>query len=113
MDSPRTPEEWWQLLRENLGNVRQLVAAYHPGVPEDRKKGGDMTITAAGAEALCSEYREEIAQRSCLPVQRFDLAVKAGNHTELIDLGNETWFGMPESSEVRSEPGFFALCDLC
>lgn len=128
-------QEWVDQFTANKDKLRQLVEKFHPaslisvvlaGEGVDVLAAATHTakqypITAPGPEAACVKIREEIREENPLsPVLRFDAAIpRSGvlNPTldinELVELLNDTWFGMPESEAVREEPGFYELCDLC
>ena len=107
MSCPKTVSEWWELLEEKL---RDLVAEFHPGYRQQH----DMAITAPAAEQVCDRFRQEIAEMTeGDPVSDFDRMKEAKDGLGLVRLLNQTWFGMPESTEVRSFLAFGALCDLC
>ena len=39
--------------------------------------------------------------------------LKGRQDSQISKIINDAWFGMPESSFIRSTPGFFVFCDLC
>ena len=121
-------QEWIDQFTANKDKLRQLVEKFHPAslilvvlagegvdvLTAATHSKDQYPITAPGPEAACVKIREEIREEKPLsPVLRFDAA--AGNMAtdELVQLLNDTWFGMPESEAVRGEPGFYELCDLC
>lgn len=110
MDYPTTAAEWWELLNKNLEDVRMLVHNYHPAMHAHRKP---MKITAPNAEEACEKIRKQLAKRGSSPVDDFNMALEAKDGPAMVSLLNGAWFGMPEAFEVRSEPGFHVLCDLC
>ena len=141
IDYPKTAEEYWALIDHNMLKLRDLVTEFHPATKFIcmYKLGQNMSdvslpdididtplvfnehisiekaypITAPAAEQACETIRKGIGKNwRRNPVDVFDEYVKTRN-PEIVSLFNETWFGMPESSEVRSVPGFGLLCDLC
>ena len=121
-------QEWVDQFTANKDKLRQLVEKFHPaslisvvlaGEGVDVLAAATHTakqypITAPGPEAACVKIREEIREENPLsPVLRFDAAAGNMDTDELVQLLNDTWFGMPESEAVREEPGFYELCDLC
>jgi hypothetical protein len=121
-------QEWIALFTTNKDKLRQLVEKFHPASLISVVLAGEdvdvlaaathskdqYPITAPGPEAACAKIREEIREENPLsPVLRFDVAAGDMATDELVQLLNDTWFGMPESEAVRGEPGFHELCDLC
>lgn len=105
-----TATEWWKLFEAHQEDLRNLVVTYHP----DARYKNKFPITAMSAESACQFVRKQIRRESNITLSdRFTMAVVDHNIDTLIRLFNEAWFGMPESTEVRREPGFFVLCELC
>jgi hypothetical protein len=100
-------EQWWDLFNKNKEDMKRLVEKFYP-LPG---KKFDMTITAPGAERMCEQIRKETPQLDRVD-RVFDAAVESKDQPALEQLMSSAWFGMPESWEVRSEPGFFVLCEL-
>ena len=112
MSSPKTKDEWWDLLGENEQYVRDIIASYHPYYQHPHF----MKITAPRAEQVREQVELQVEQQSQDegdPAERFDAAVKAKDWGTLVNLMNEAWFGVPESTSCWGIPGFGALCDLC
>jgi hypothetical protein len=108
-----TKSDFWEIFDANQADVRRLVAKYHPTAATSGRQRGTV-ITARAAESACEEIRKDIREASVqMGITRFDTAAKERDAVALIRILNEAWFGMPESTSVRNEPGFFALCDLC
>ena len=106
---PETAEQWWALVEQYHDELCELVSAFHPC----NHSYTDFVITAASAEAACESIRDEIrAKESDDPLEKFEQYCHDKN-PKLASLLNEVWFGMPESTEVRSYPGFGVLCNLC
>lgn len=102
--------QWWALFDAHQQEMRDLVERYHPTSGNRH----EMPISAAGAEVACEVARNQILRESRVPgTVAFDAAVKARDARALATLLNGAWFGMPESTSVRYEPGFYELCDLC
>jgi hypothetical protein len=109
-DYPKTADEWWMTLDYYKGALRNLIATYHPvygrWAPPAR-------ITAHAAEMMCDTIGENVESHTEEdPLLVFDEMVENRNR-KVAHLLSETWFGLPESTEIRQEPGFFTLCDLC
>ena len=101
---------WWQYFNEHHKVLRDLVTTYHPNTNNKH----DMYITAMNAESACTLVREQIQQKTNISItDHFDTAFIEHDLDKMFRLLNETWFGMPESIEVRQEAGFYELCDLC
>ncbi|MCK9458183.1 MAG: hypothetical protein M0R80_00710 [Proteobacteria bacterium] len=106
---PETAEQWWTLVEQYHDELRELVSTFHPC----NHTYTDFAITAEVAEAICEQARAAIrAKDADDPIERFE-QYRTEKNPKLASLLNETWFGMPESTEVRSYPGFGVLCNLC
>lgn len=111
-----TNKEWVSLLEENLDNLIKLVEQFHPaGHPARLTSREDkFVITAKDAEKICQSIREKIAaENDNSGLYTFLSALKEKDYDTVHSVLNETWFGLPESVQVRRLPGFYALCDLC
>ncbi len=107
---PRTADEWWRLFDYHTANLRNLVAEFHPAYARWARR---MPITAADAEAACEKFREEIERETADdPLECFD-QFALQRSPGVVALLNQTWFGVPESADAHSLPGFGVLCDLC
>ena len=108
-----TTEEYWNVVERYKDQLLDLIAKYHPYY---RRSHLTHHITAEKAERACEAVRKQIAdardEDTEDPQQTFRRYLKFKSDN-IVTLFNETWFGMPESREVRSEPGFGELCDLC
>jgi len=111
IDYPKTVEEYWLLVDYYADNLQELIAQFHPFYKQAHY---DMPITALRAERICEIIREQIAEIEPQddPQVRFRKYKKERN-PEIVNLLNETWFGVPESSYVHSRNSFYTLCDLC
>lgn len=109
--------DWWKEVDQNWNCLSDLIATYHPAAISWKKvrRKPYMKITAEMAEKACIPIRKDI-------VTKYDdidvilLAKEAKENRQgdvLHSIFNETWFGMPESTMVRSVRGFGLLCDLC
>ncbi len=96
-------EEYLQLFDKNFDNIQALVYKYHPYF----RNVHEHTISAPGAEFACEQVRKQIQKENNPP------NLELRDPLYLNRVFNDTWFGMPESMEVRYEPGFGVLCDLC
>ncbi len=107
MSYPKSAEQWWEQLNYHAINIRKLIDKYHPS----QHRNHQFKITARAAEQACEVIREGIDQPG--PVAVFNVALQTKNAKQLVKVMGDTWFGMPESVDVRSEPSFIAFCDLC
>lgn len=112
-----TSEEYFQLIDDNKHSLIRLIDKYHP-LTQNRESFYEMPITARMAEKACEQIRKEIIAKAVdqslkNPVLTFLNSVMNKNIGGIVTILNETWFGMPESSAIHSEPGFYVLCDLC
>jgi hypothetical protein len=106
-----SPAIWWAVFDNNRANLRRLVEDFHP-TQRNQEIAKQFPVSAPIAEAI----NERVVARSdlpLLPVMEFDEAARVRDHNSLIRLLNATWFGVPESKEARTLPGFMDLCDLC
>lgn len=107
---PTTPAEWWGNLEAVKENIRDIVDQWHPRsgtIPRRRP-----AVTAPNAERAAEVVREQIRkEEGGSPLEEFDKALESRDHTTLLRLLNEAWFGFPESRPWP--PGFGVLCDLC
>ena len=104
-------EWWWNAVETHWDDLIALIDRFHP---LSDNPGTEYPITAAAPETMCELVRNEIrAKESGNPCDRAKKAKQDRNGDELHQIFNQTWFGMPESADVRYEPGFGILCDLC
>lgn len=109
IDYPKTKDEWWALADYHKSGLMLLMAHYHPS----QRRIHRHPITAPLAERVCERIRDQIRYKTNAdPLARAELSY-AERSIDLLDLLNETWFGMPESMGVRSDLCFGVLCDLC
>jgi hypothetical protein len=98
---------WWNTVDTNWEQLSKLIYQFHPCYHVSH----EYTITASMAEKACESIRRDITrQNACEAAEQAKLTRDADT---LISILNETWFGMPESTDVRGVSGFFVLCDLC
>lgn len=112
MSYPKTKDEWWSMLTERKDQVRTLVVDWHPRSGEYDNAHG-MKITAAAAEELCDAARAAMAGEGPINAGLCFDTLLAARDPDLAALLSGAWWGLPESAEVRSLPGFMLLCDLC
>jgi hypothetical protein len=108
---------WWHELETHKDEMIRLIEKFHPAknvikvVKEDEP---NYIITAKKAEELCESIRQDIqAEYKGHPVIDFLSAFNSRDGETIHSILNQTWFGMPESIQIRYEPGFNTLCDLC
>lgn len=108
----KTKEDWWMVLEKNWENIFDMIMSYHPLSRNYRID--TMEITASSAEVACETVRRQIsASHHPMSVEQRIKEYKKDKNPEMASLLNETWFGIPESTEARFLPSFGALCDLC
>jgi len=110
IECPKTADEYWLLAEHHRENLQNLVVAYHPYY---RRNHSDKSITATGAEIVCVKLRTQIAKRTQDDPQQLFKRYLQFKDARIADLLDEVWIGIPESIEVRGEPGFAVLCNLC
>lgn len=118
-DKPTYKEQldgWFEAIDKYWTQLSFLIEHYHP-------RSGDQTIydlpiTAKMAEEVRREVADEI--RASLdyvpaptPVSMARHALMLRDAESLHRILNETWWGIPESSDCWSLPKFGLLCDLC
>lgn len=110
--------DWWKVVEDNKDSLIRLIEEFHPASrlkSVNDNKSPNFIITAKRAEQACEAVRGEIYQRwgKELPVNIFLSAFTRRDGRKIYNILQETWYGLPESSQVRSLPGFYPLCDLC
>jgi hypothetical protein len=125
----KTRSQWMQVVQDNAETLRQLVSDWHPSARRpaviQRESvlftDGDavaldvprMVITAPEAELACQDVRQKIRQEEPDdPLTKWDRALAAEDIGAIMSLLSGAWFGIPESTECWSIPGFGLACDL-
>lgn len=105
-----TAEGWWAKVEEFWPEFTNLTEQFHPFYRKSHK----YPITAGNAEQACQGIREKIASAAQDedPIDKLLKAKENRDHTTIMSIFNQVWFGMPESESVRYLPGFFQMCDL-
>jgi hypothetical protein len=103
--------DWLQKVEKNKVVLRQFLQAWHPS--SQQMSGEKLPITAPNAENACAAIRESIKRREQEnPLERWDRALQKGDVQVIYSLLNSAWFGVPESTECWSIPGFKEAVDL-
>ncbi len=110
IDYPQTAGEYWALVEANQDVLQDLIATYHPYY---RRPHLDQHITASVAEEVCEAVRKQIQEEAQEDPQQQFRVMLSKRDSQVVDLFNAVWWGMPESMESRCAPGFGLLCDLC
>jgi hypothetical protein len=106
----KTRSQWMQVVHDNAEALRNLVAEWHPSA---RRVGSAMVITAPNAELACDSIRRKIRhEEPDDPVAKWDKAIATEDIGAIMSLLSSTWFGVPESTECWSIPGFGVACYL-
>jgi len=106
-------EQWLGQAEANAELLKDLLRAYHPINRQAGRWPDEDFITAAHAEAACTQIRREIqATFTGDPVTQFDEALAARDVQKVCRLLNEAWFGVPESTTCWRIPGFREAVDL-
>ncbi len=90
-----------------------IISRHHPTA--NKLFGSGLTITAPNAELVCAAVRKDIRKGidAAIPIlNRFDSALKRNDADEIYNLLQETWFGVPESTDCWRIEGFSELVDL-
>lgn len=97
--------EWLDQARGNSDLLEDLLRAYHPGMRGEKR---ELPITARGPEAMSARVRSVIAREweGHDPIAMFRSAMANQNVGQITTLLNEAWFGVPESTDCWSVPGF-------
>lgn len=105
---------WLAVIEENKKDLRDFILMYHP-VYSSLDLRERMKITARNAEAAAESVREMIRGESGPtrnPVAEFDAALKASAVWDLNSLLEQTWHGVPESTDCWLIRGFKVTVDL-
>ena len=86
--------------------LEDIVNSYHPSKGRNYSK----TITAPIAEAARQDVVAEIGREGPIDIKS---SIDNKDEDKLITALNETWFGVPESTDCWSIPGFSELCTIC
>lgn len=99
-----TMSDWLAQAKRDETRLTALLRAYHPAAPGEKR---ELPITAGRTEAFAQRVRQRIAAAAPYdPVATFQSALAADNVTIVTRLLNEAWFGVPESTDCWSVPGF-------
>ncbi len=110
MNYPKNAVEWLEILQDNLDNLRSMIVKYHP-MSNSKQPAWNLLNPP---ETACAAVREKIVRdNKQFPLLRFDTAVGENDSKAVVNILNETWFGLPEHISSRSIPGFGTLCVLC
>lgn len=110
-----TKQEWLDKVKVNSNILRDFVGRYHPVNLRPRKDNESLPtdITAPNAEQACEVVRNQIRKESFdRPDIQFNVALKNEDTDALSSLLSQTWFGVPESTNCWSIPGFSIAVDL-
>jgi len=109
---PKTKEEWWKSVDNNWKNIRALIVRFLPR--EGKEFLESFVITAPAAEHIRLLQVKDILKEN-LPsdIAYYAEILLSNRDPKLLEILNKTWWGMPESIEIRDISGFGVLCDLC
>ncbi len=97
---------WWGFVIKHKDTLINIVKSYHPSYGRNYSKN----ITASSTEAARQDFVAEIEREG--PVD-FEKAIKDKDVEEVLSILNQTWFGVPESTDCWDIPGFRELCTIC
>lgn len=100
----------WDVIDEGWSNLLELCRKYHPNYTKPYKVPSTVILAEKACESIRNQIREE---NHPSPLKSMEQAKQDRNFSKLRSICSAIWFGMPESPKVRSEPGFFLLCDIC
>jgi len=99
--------EWMDKFEKQKHVLRLFVKSWHPGSTEyELAGGGGLPITAPSAESACGIIRSRIRKEGHNVMKEFDRALENRDYPELYSLLQSAWFGVPESTDCWSLPGF-------
>lgn len=108
-----TTQEWLNNVVENGHTLLSLVASFHPA--SGRQPYG-LPITAPNAEKACEPMRKQIEKNLDYalesPHRKFLEAVKYREAGAIYTILQETWLGVPESTDCWSLTGFKECVNL-
>lgn len=100
---PETKQEWWEFVDTNWDDLKNLIETFHPA----RKNAPQLEITAERAEVIRRVICKDI-------VELCDYEkLKQEKDDRLLDVFNQTYWGIPESTSSWNYNGFGLICDLC
>lgn len=103
LNYPKTKQEWWEFVDTNWDDLKNLIETFHPA----RKNTPEMTITASRTEELRKVFAGEFTELADYE------KMKEERDTKLANVLDETYWGIPESTDAWCFTGFGLLCDLC
>lgn len=104
-----TREEWFKFAKEHRQELSALIGEFHPmnrsitGVPSN------LPDLAENPEKACQQIRREVREKweGGSPLMKFDKALESNDYDVIVQILNETWFGVPESASYAwSRTGF-------
>jgi len=95
-----TKEEWFAKFLKHRDVLLDLVKVYYPSHHQQH----NLKITAPMAEAA----RLMIPLKELPDIKQL---IKDKDVNGLYEVLQDTWFGMPESTEIRNE-AFYILCEM-
>lgn len=102
--------EWWRFAKENEEKLTSLIFQFHPS----EKKGHDLKITAKMPEKARLTVVDELQKQyeKTLVLQDYVKFCFETLDDALFHILEDTWFGVPESTECWQLEGFIELCQL-
>ena len=110
-----TTKEWLTEASGSKDKVKSIISKYHPIYRQANRRQNDH-ITASNAEAACTMIRKEIQDSTpedFNPTERYQYAIDTHDISLALKILNETWFGVPESTNCWNILGFRELVNLC
>ena len=104
-DYATNKQEWWEIVDKNWENLKSLVKTFH----SSNKSIPDLEITNERAEALRKELTQNKKAKSMPDLEK----LKKEQDIKMLDVFNDTYWNIPESTSCWRYPGFGILCDLC
>lgn len=99
-------EGFWAYVNRHRQKLEGIVNSYHPSKGRNYSKN----VTAPTAEASRQDVVAEIEREGPVDIKSI---IDNKDTDKLITALNATWFGVPESTDCWSIPGFSELCTIC
>lgn len=106
-----TEPEWIDKVKSNKELLTNFIKDWHP---TNINRKPSMRITAPNVEAAIHSVRASIRNQleSANPIAKFELALAQSDIQGINNILNETWFGVPESTDCWQIPGFREAVEL-
>jgi hypothetical protein len=111
-----TQDEWLQKARDSKEILLGITYNYHPIQRPVTQALMDeelaLNITAPDAEFACEQVRRQIKAQDDDPLQKLSAAIDSGHVDVIMNVLNQVWFGIPESTSCWGIKGFHEMVSL-